>query len=150
MSKVLIEEGSIIEGNKCSIVARRVEWKGLKIDPITQKRMMLYELDRNCSVEVLESLNLSEEELIIRRDLCVHGEVGDLIKGDAIQVWVDIKRNSLKFDVKEGISARHGASLADTPKRTVGRIKYSFPVYKKLLNHSSKASVESNIKGYLK
>lgn len=150
MSNVLIEEGSIVEGGKCSIMARRVEWKGLKYDPITGAKMTLYELDRNCSVEVLESLNLTQDDLGIRKKLYVNGNVGDLIKGDAIQVWVDTKRNSLKFGVKEGVSARHGASLAKTSKRTVGRLKQSFPVYKKLLNHSAKSSVESNIKGHLK
>ena len=150
MGEILIKEGDIVEGSKCSITARRVEWKGLKYDPITGLKMTLYELDRNCSVEVLESLNLTPEEVEIRKALCVHGDVGDLIKGDAIQVWIDTKRNSLKFEVKEGVSARHGASLTNTTKRTVGRLKYSFSVYKQLLNHSSKMSVESNIKGKLK
>lgn len=150
MSNVLIKEGDIVEGSKCSIIARRVEWKGLRYDPITGVKMTLYELDRNCSVEVLESLNLTQDELGIRKKLYIHGSVGDIIKGDAIQVWVNTKRNSLKFDVKEGVSARHGASLVRTSKRTVGRLKQSFPNYKKLLNHSAKPSVESNIKGYLK
>ena len=76
MGNVLITEGDIVEGNKCSIAARRVEWKGLKKDPITQKRMMLYELDRNCSVEVLEPLELSEEDLSIRETFSVYGEEG--------------------------------------------------------------------------
>lgn len=150
MSKTLIKEGDIVEGNKCSIIARRVDWKGSKKDPITQKRMMLYELDRNCSVEVLESLGLSDEEIEIRKALFVCGEKGDIIQGDAIQVWVDSKRNSVKFNVKEGVSGRHGASLANTSKRTIGRIKYSFQGYKKLLNHSARTAVESNIKGNLK
>ena len=149
-NNVLIKEGDTVEGAKCSIVARRVEWKGLKYDPITRQKMTMYELDRNCSVEVLESLQLTEDEIIRRKEFNVHGDVGDIVQGDAIQVWVDTKRNSLKFDVKEGISARHGASLTKTSKRTIGRLKYSFSIYKQLLNHSTHKSVESNIKGHIK
>lgn len=150
MGDVLIKEGDIVEGNKCSITARRVEWKGLRYDPITKTKMTLYELDRNCTVEVLEALNLTSDELEIRKAYNVHGNIGDKITGDAIQVWVDTKRNSLKFEVKEGVSARHGASLVNTSKRTIGKLKYSFSIYKQLLEHSTKASVKSNIKGNLK
>lgn len=110
--------------------------------------MTLYELDRNSSVEITEALQLNEEEILIRKQMNVHGEVGDTIKGDAIRLWVDSKRNSLKFDTKEGVSGRHGANLASTNKRTVSKLKYSFENYKRLFNHS--AQVESNIKGQIK
>ena len=145
---IYIKEGEIIEGKKAAVIARRAEWKGLKEEPITGKKMTLYELDRNSSVEITEALQLNEEEILIRKQMNVHGEVGDTIKGDAIRLWVDSKRNSLKFDTKEGISGRHGANLASTNKRTVSKLKYSFENYKRLFNHS--AQVESNIKGQIK
>lgn len=145
---IYIKEGEIIEGKKTAVVARRAEWKGLKEEPITGKKMTLYELDRNSSVEITEALQLNEEEILIRKQMNVHGEVGDTIKGDAIRLWVDSKRNSLKFDTKEGVSGRHGANLASTNKRTVSKLKYSFENYKRLFNHS--AQVESNIKGQIK
>lgn len=145
---IYIKEGEIIEGKKADVVARRAEWKGLKEEPITGKKMTLYELDRNSSVEITEALQLNEEEILIRKQMNVHGEVGDIIKGDAIKLWVDSKRNSLKFDTKEGVSGRHGANLASTNKRTVSKLKYSFENYKRLFNHS--AQVESNIKGQIK
>lgn len=145
---IYIKEGEIIEGKKADVIARRAEWKGLKEEPITGKKMTLYELDRNSSVEITESLQLNEEEILIRKQMNVHGEVGDTIKGDAIRLWVDSKRNSLKFDTKEGVSGRHGANLASTNKRTVSKLKYSFENYKRLFNHS--AQVESNIKGQIK
>ena len=145
---IYIKEGEIIEGKKAAVVARRAEWKGLKEEPITGKKMTLYELDRNSSVEITEALQLNEEEILIRKQMNVHGEVGDTIKGDAIRLWVDSKRNSLKFDTKEGVSGRHGANLASTNKRTVSKLKYSFENYKRLFNHS--AQVESNIKGQIK
>lgn len=141
---IYIKEGEIIEGKKAAVIARRAEWKGLKEEPITGKKMTLYELDRNSSVEITEALQLNEEEILIRKQMNVHGEVGDTIKGDAIRLWVDSKRNSLKFDTKEGVSGRHGANLASTNKRTVSKLKYSFENYKRLFNHS--AQVESNIK----
>lgn len=145
---IYIKEGEIIEGKKADVIARRAEWKGLKEEPITGKKMTLYELDRNSSVEITEALQLNEEEILIRKQMNVHGEVGDTIKGDAIRLWVDSKRNSLKFDTKEGVSGRHGANLASTNKRTVSKLKYSFENYKRLFNHS--AQVESNIKGQIK
>lgn len=145
---IYIKEGEIIEGKKAAVIARRAEWKGLKEEPITGKKMTLYELDRNSSVEITEALQLNEEEILIRKQMNVHGEVGDTIKGDAIRLWVDSKRNSLKFNTKEGVSGRHGANLASTNKRTVSKLKYSFENYKRLFNHS--AQVESNIKGQIK
>lgn len=145
---IYIKEGEIIEGKKAAVIARRAEWKGLKEEPITGKKMTLYELDRNSSVEITEALQLNKEEILIRKQMNVHGEVGDTIKGDAIRLWVDSKRNSLKFDTKEGVSGRHGANLASTNKRTVSKLKYSFENYKRLFNHS--AQVESNIKGQIK
>ena len=134
---IYIKEGEIIEGKKAAVIARRAEWKGLKEEPITGKKMTLYELDRNSSVEITEALQLNKEEILIRKQMNVHGEVGDTIKGDAIRLWVDSKRNSLKFDTKEGVSGRHGANLASTNKRTVSKLKYSFENYKRLFNHSA-------------
>lgn len=145
---IYIKEGEIIEGKKADVIARRAEWKGLREEPITGRKMTLYELDRNSSVEITEALQLNEEEILIRKQMNVHGEVGDTIKGDAIRLWVDSKRNSLKFNTKEGVSGRHGANLVSTNKRTVSKLKYSFDNYKRLFNHS--AQVESNIKGQIK
>ena len=87
-----IDTGDTVEGQKCEIYTRREDCKGLREDPITQKKMLVYELDRNSSVEVRESLILSEEEKILRDELNIHGEVGDKLKADAITVYVDVKR----------------------------------------------------------
>lgn len=97
-----INFNDLVEGAKCHVSARKILWKGLRKDPITNQNMTLYELDRNCSVEVTESLQLVKEDLELRQQKNVHGEVGDQIGGDAIQLFIDSKRNSLKVDVKEG------------------------------------------------
>lgn len=115
--------GALAEGAKCGVYARKVEWKGLRKDPITQKNMTLYELDRNCSVEIIEEMTLNEGEKKLREDMGVHLCKGDKLTADAIQLFVDVKRNCIKFDVKEGQTHTHGANLASTDKRTVGRIK---------------------------
>lgn len=143
-----IKEGEMVEGKKCSISARRLEFKkgGLRKDPITNQNVVLYELDRNCSVEVIESLKLSEEEKQIRDGLEVHGNVGDKIQGDAIRLYIGSKRDSLKPIVKEGQSARHGASLIETNVWTIGKIKTPFSVYDRLLGysaHSDNKQIES-------
>lgn len=57
---IYIKEGEIIEGKKADVIARRAEWKGLKEEPITGKKMTLYELDRNSSVEITEALELNK------------------------------------------------------------------------------------------
>lgn len=136
---IYIKEGELVEGQKCSISARRIEFKkgGLRKDPITSKNVVLYELDRNCSVSVDESLSLLEAEKVTRDDLNVHGKVGDRIQGDAIRLYVDAKKDCLKAVVKEGQSARHGASLVKTNIRTIGKIKTPFSVYNKLLGYSA-------------
>jgi|GEM_PF-787841 len=121
--KRIMVHGSLAEGAKCGIYSRRVEWKGLRKDPITQKNMTLYELDRNCSVEITEEMTLTKEEMDARKEFGVHLCKGDKLTADAIQLFVDVKRNSVKFEVKEGQTHTHGASLANTDKRTVGRIK---------------------------
>ena len=98
-----IDTGDTVEGQKCEIYTRREDCKGLREDPITQKKMLVYELDRNSSVEVRESLILSEEEKILRDELNIHGEVGDKLKADAITVYVDVKRQ-LSVDGKSSVS----------------------------------------------
>lgn len=121
----------LVEGAKCHITARKVLWKGLRKDPITSQNMTLYALDRNCSVEVKESLLFEGDALTLRQQKNVHGCVGDQIGADAIQLFIDSRRNSLNVEVKEGVSARHGASLADTSVRTVGQVRTP---YQNILN----------------
>lgn len=104
--------------------------------------MVLYELDRNCSVEVTESLSLTKEEQQIRTELGVHGRIGDRIQGDAIRLYVNTKRDSLKPIVKEGQSGRHGASLVETNIRAIGKIKIPFSVYNKLLGYSAQSDIK--------
>lgn len=115
--------GALVEGAKCGVFARRVEWKGLHKDPITQKSMTLYELDRNSSVEIFKEIALTKEEKDIRELFGVHLNIGDKLTADAIQLFVDVKRNCVKFDVIEGKTHTHGGNIASTDKRTVGRIK---------------------------
>lgn len=134
-----IKEGEMVEGQKCSISARRIEFKkgGLRKDPITNKNMVLYELDRNSSVEIIESLKLTTEELEIRDKLGVHRAIGDKIQAKAIRLYADTRKDSLKPIVKEGQSTTHGASLVETNIRTIGKIKTPFSVYNRLLGYSA-------------
>lgn len=132
-----IREGDMVEAFKCEIYARKIIWKGIHKDPITNKNMTLYELDRNCSTEISEEIGLEQNDLQIRKDMNVHLCLNDKIKGKAIKLYVNSKRNDLKQEVKEGQSATHGASLAHTTVRTIGSIKYPFDIYKKLLGYSS-------------
>lgn len=121
-----VNAGDMVEGARCEVYTRKWLCKGLREDPITHSNMMAYELDRNCSVEIVEKMSLSDNELQIRTEKMVHVNVGDKLKADAITLYVETKRK-IKFEVKEGMTATHGGSLASTRKRTVGEIKYPFP-----------------------
>jgi hypothetical protein len=136
--KRIMDHGALAEGAKCGVYARRVEWKGLRKDPITQKNMTLYELDRNCSVEITEEMTLTEEEKAVRKELGVHLCKGDKLTADAIRLFVDVKRNSVKFEVKEGQTGTHGGSLASTNKRTVGQIKTPLANFMKQIEDKKK------------
>lgn len=135
--KEYIDVGEIVEGKKCKIYTRREDCKGLRADPITQKRMLVYELDRNSSVEVEEVLSLSPSEQELRKRLNVHGQVGDKLKADAITIYIDVKRQ-LRFETKEGMTATHGGRLLSTKNRTIGQIKYPFQNLNTLLGLSAK------------
>lgn len=132
-----INAGDMVEGKKCSISARRMEFKKgpLRKDPITNKKMVIYELDRNSSIEVTQSLSLSKEEQQLRFELNVHGNVGDRLQADAIRIYVDTYRDCLKTEVKEGQSGRHGANITNTNIRTIGVIKTPFSIYGKILGN---------------
>lgn len=114
--------GDCVEGAKCSIYTRKYDHKGLREDPVLQKPMSVYELSRNCSVEVTQVLSLTEEELEIRKQNNVHLDEGDKLKADSITLYVDELRK-MKFTVSEGLTSRHGGHLCDTRKRTLGKIK---------------------------
>ena len=136
-----INPGDLIEGQKCHVRTRRHEFKRLQKDPITNKNMVMYELDRNCSMEITECLKLPEEELKLRLQNRVGLNLGDCVMGDAIQMYVDTFR-PIRFTVKEGQSGRHGASLADTTKRTIGKLKYNFAGFDRLLGYSPNPNTE--------
>lgn len=129
--------GEIVDGKKCAVYTRFKRFKGLQREPVTGQMMVLYELDRNCSVEITDA----HDDDIVRLEL-VHYNVGDKIKGDAIHLWVNTKRDSVKFDVTEGNSSTHGAQLANTKKRTIGMIKYPFKIYDNLLGYTAKPQLK--------
>lgn len=133
-----IAEGEIVEGKKCRIMTRRYEFKRLSKDPITNEIMVTCNLDRNSEVEVLESLSLDCDEKTLRETLNVHGEVGDMLEARSILVFVEgLRPNVLSFEVKEGQTGRHGANLASTNRRTIGKIKYVLENLRKAIEQSS-------------
>ena len=80
-------------------------------------------------------MKLSDPEQKIRTSLNVHLKVGDKLKAKAIQLFVDTIR-PIKIEVKEGLTSTHGGQLFSTNKRSIGKIKYAYDTYKKLLGHS--------------
>lgn len=136
-----ITPGDMVEGKKCHVMTRKYEFKRLQKDPITKKNMVMYELDRNCSVEITQCMELSENDLHLRLEKKVGMQLGDCLTGDAIQMYIDTFR-PVTFTVKEGQSGRHGACLVDTKKRTIGKLKYNVGVFNKLLGFSPNSITE--------
>lgn len=131
------EPGATIEGAKCEIYSRKENFKGLRQDPITKQPMVTYELSRNCSMEISRELPLSDDERNIPERAGVYLSLGEKIKGESITMYVEGK-GKVSFDVKEGMTARHGGRLLSTSKRTIGVIKYPFDnLRKKLMSNST-------------
>jgi len=122
--------GELLAALQASVKTRSCEWKGLVKDPIYNRMMTLYELKRNSSVEVTKTIS---DELRDSTPTNVHTDVGDILMADSISLFVDTRRNSLRFVVKEGESGRHGAQLATTSMLTVAKIKYPLKIYARLL-----------------
>ena len=93
--------------------------------------MMVCELERNCSAEITETVNLTDEQ----RDahdkyansvgITLHRDLGDKLKAFAITVYTDAKKR-LPVEVKEGQTSTHGGHLISCPKYTLAIIKYPF------------------------
>lgn len=62
MATEFVNIGDAIEGSKVEIYTRKETWKGMRLDPMTKKVMMVCELDRNCSAEITETVTLTEEQ----------------------------------------------------------------------------------------
>lgn len=130
----IVTTGSILEGLKCEVYTRKEVLKGLQKDPITSKPMIKYELSRNCSVEIVQALVLTDDdEKKKRTEKSVYGNLGDKMKGDRISLYID-QRLPVKVIVREGITHTHGGHLISTKNRTVAVLKYQFPNLPDLLN----------------
>lgn len=132
-----IAHGETVDGKKCTVYDRFKRFKGLQREPLTGVMMVLYELDRNCSVEITDE----HGDDIVRQDN-VHYAIGDKIKGDAIQLWVCSRRDDVKFEVLEGVTATHGGQLANTKKRAIGMIKYPFKFYDNSIGYTVKPQLK--------
>lgn len=131
MAREFVNIGDAIEGSKIEIYTRREIWKGMRIEPMTHKVMLVCELDRNCSTEITEIVTLTNEELQAHDDYAsknnmkIYRDMGDKLKALAITVFTDAKKR-LPVVVKEGQTATHGGHLISCPKYTFAVIKYPF------------------------
>lgn len=99
--------------------------------------MVAYVLDYNCTVEVIETMSLSAEETEIRSGLPIFGDVGDTLRAESIRLYVAGMRDLLSTTVKEGVSHRHGASVAKCPYHSIAAIQTPWQGHKLCLNMSN-------------
>lgn len=131
MAAEFVNIGDAVEGSNVEIYTRKETWKGMRLDPMTKKVMMVCELERNCSAAITETVNLIDEQ----RDahdkyansvgITLHRDLGDKLKAFAITVYTDAKKR-LPVEVKEGQTSTHGGHLISCPKYTLAIIKYPF------------------------
>lgn len=138
-----IAPDDMVEGKKTAIIARKILFKkrSLQKHEITDKIMVTYAMDRNCSVEVVEKIFLSEEETKRREPFNIYGEVGDILKADAIQLCVAGFRDLLGGEVKEGVSHRHGATKINCPQHAIAKIQTPWQGHLRLLNMAAKENL---------
>lgn len=123
--------GDAIEGTKVELYTRNETWKGMRLDPMTNKVMLVCELDRNCSAVITEVVSLSDDarkdhdDYAEKNGIKIHRNMGDKLKAFAITVYTDAKRR-LPIEVKEGQTSTHGGHLISCKKYTFATIKYPF------------------------
>lgn len=116
------ELNETIEGEKVSGNTRKWLAKGLKKHPVTRQNMFLYVTDRNSSAEVREEGKIPEDEKMKDLTAHFHRKVGDRLEADSLSLYVN-QRTPLRPQVKEGVSARHGATVFNTSKQTIATIR---------------------------
>lgn len=134
--------GDTIEGAATDVVTRKFLKKGLKKHPITQETMMLYSCDLNSKAKITSIINEPSDPEIKKKTSHFHRENGDTISAKSISVYVDFSHKSIKADVQEGISGRHGANLFSTNKHTIATIKTPLQNLLKKLGHTSMLKIE--------
>ena len=131
MAAEFVNIGDAVEGSKVEIYTRKETWKGMRLDPMTKKVMMVCELERNCSAEITEIVNLTDKQRDAHDNyansvgITLHRDLGDNLKAFAITVYTDAKKR-LPVEVKEGQTSTHGGHLISCPKYTLAIIKYPF------------------------
>lgn len=124
----LINEGDTLLAKHLDGNSRKIEWKGMRKHPVTKKNMTLYECDRNSYAEIITEC--TDEVVLGTESYC--RDKGDNLKADAISIYVETFKKET-FEVKEGVSGRHGASLFKFRKNSISTIKTPLSVFTSLV-----------------
>ena len=143
-----ISPGDMVEGQKTKIEARKILFKNrsLQKHEITKKFMVTYNMDRNCSVEVIEKIELTEAEMKNRAELPIYGEVGESLIADAIRLYVNGMRDILGVTIKEGVSHRHGANIVHCPYHAIAKIQTPWQGHQRALGMTANTDTKILIK----
>lgn len=131
-----INSGDIIEGGSIICHVRWSDKRGLKKHPITQEALYLYVTDRNSEAEIIKTIDPPDDFELRTKTQHFHRELGDKLKADSLSIFVK-KFNAIRIQVKEGISARHGAQILNIPYKTIAEIKTPLFIYNKAINKTA-------------
>lgn len=129
-------EGLALDGN-----TRRWEPKGLVKNPKYNKAMKLFSCDRNSHAQIASTISEPTDPTIKGNTSGFHREVGDALTADAIEVWIDSKGKESHM-VKEGITARHGATIFSTKGHSIAVIRTPLQNLLKKLGYTSNQQIE--------
>lgn len=118
--------GETVEGEASNVCTRNQRWEGPHLHPVTKQRMMLYKFIDNSSVEVTKAGIEPDDQELKDATVMWHRNEGDKIRGYHIACYANTKRK-LSFEVKEGISGRHGAQLLSINSHTIAAITVPMP-----------------------
>lgn len=124
----LINKGDTLLAKHLDGHARKIEWKGQRNHPVAKQRLTLYECDRNTLVRITQAYTEDLPEGAVD----FHREIGDELEADAVSMYVDSIRRE-KFQVKEGVTGRHGAQMIALRKYNISTIKTPLPNFKEIV-----------------
>lgn len=131
-----IDKGETIEGDAIGLKCRKWIPKGPKRHPVYKKTMTLYLTDRNSSAEIIKARTIPTDKDIQEKTSHYHRDVGDRLEADSIEVYID-RLQSVKPEVKEGASGRHGAQFVNSKWHTAATIRMPLEIFKKKLGYTA-------------
>ncbi|MBE6289175.1 MAG: hypothetical protein E7100_02920 [Bacteroidaceae bacterium] len=136
-----VDFGETIHADHTNVQSRKILKKGPREHPDTKERMMLYECDRNSYTEIVKECCEADKNKLYAKGY--HDCLGDCLDAYAINVYVR-SRTMLRTEVKEGVTARHGAQFIYPRDYAISTIRTPLQNLEKCLQTRKQQLLEKN------